>query len=179
MDHPSTVYVREDAITGPLDEWLAGIVTPEALAATQTPPVPTSRDAATRAAIADCDLRIERLLASVGDGMPREWIATRVVKLRSERDRLERTLPDRTADRPLSPGEIKALADALGGLVRVLERLRPEDRAAVYRELNLRLTYDPIQRQVHASVDLARVGRRVGGGTFPPTTREVVFALVA
>lgn len=165
MDHPSTVYVREDAITGPLDQWLAEIVKPEALAAAQAPPAPTSRDAATRAAIADCDLRIDRLLTSVEDGMPSEWIAARVVKLRSERDRLERMLPDRAADRPLSPGEIKALADALGGIVGVLQRATPEDRAAVYRELDLRLAYDPTQRQVHAVVDLSRLASGVGGGT--------------
>ena len=71
LPHPPTVYVREDAIVPRLDEWLASIVTPEALASAQTPPSDAvARDAATRTAIADCDVRIDRLLASVENGMP-------------------------------------------------------------------------------------------------------------
>jgi len=47
------VYVREDVIVAKLDAWLAGIVTPEAVAATQTPPADiAARDAAARAKIA-------------------------------------------------------------------------------------------------------------------------------
>lgn len=66
-------------------------------------------------------MRIARLTASVEDGMPREWIAVRVVKLRAERDQIARSLPDRRACRPLTPGEIAAIADALGGLIKILQ----------------------------------------------------------
>lgn len=167
LDHPPTVYVREDAIVPKLDAWLADIVTPEALAHAQTPPPDAAaRDRATRAAIADCDLRIERLTASVEQaGMPVEWIANRVVQLRAERDRLERTLPDRSSWRPLTPGEISAMAEALGGLITILQNASPADRAAVYQELGVNLSYDPVAGQVRATADLARVGRGVGGGT--------------
>lgn len=75
--------------------------------------------------------------------MRREWIAARAVKLRAERDRLEHTLPDRSAERPRSPGEITALADALGGIVSTLDHASPENRAAVYRQLNVRLKLRP------------------------------------
>ena len=166
LAHPPTVYVREDAIVSRLDKWLANIVTPEALAAAQTPPAhAAARDSATRAAIADCDLRIDRLLASVEHGMPPEWIATRVVNLRAERDRIQATLPDKRTSRPLSLGEIRAMADALGGLVRILKEASPQDRAAVYHELGIRLDYHPDTNCVHAKADFARVARGVGGGT--------------
>ncbi|GAC1310820.1 MAG: recombinase family protein [Acidimicrobiales bacterium] len=38
LDHPRTVYVREDAIVPKLDAWLAEIVTPESLSRAQAPP---------------------------------------------------------------------------------------------------------------------------------------------
>lgn len=167
LNHPPNVYVREDAIVPKLDAWLAEIVTPEALAAAQQrPPDAATRDAATRAEIADCDLRIHRLLESVENaGMPMEWVSPRIVELRDRRERLERTLPDRSDWRPLSPGEIKAMANALGGLIAILQSAGPEDRAAVYQELWVQLDYDPHARQVTATADLARVAGRVGGGT--------------
>jgi site-specific DNA recombinase len=167
VEHPPSVYVREDAIVSKLDAWLAEIVTPEALAEAQlAPPEATARDTATKAAIADCDLRIERLLQSVEmAGMPMEWVSKRIVELHNERARLEKTLPDRSQWRPLSPGEIKAMATALGGLMRALQEASPADRSAVYAELGLQLTYDPAANSVRAQVDLARGPGGVGGGT--------------
>jgi site-specific DNA recombinase len=171
LDHPPMVYVREDAVVPRLDAWLAEIVTPEALAAAQAPPPGAgARDAAIKAATADCDLRIDRLMNSVEEaGMPMEWISRRIVELRNERDRLEKTLPDRSSWRPLSAGEIRAMANALGGLIAALRQANPADRAAVYAELGLKLTYEPAANQVRAEVDLARVGRGVGG---PRRTRR-------
>ncbi|HEX5268492.1 MAG TPA: recombinase zinc beta ribbon domain-containing protein [Acidimicrobiales bacterium] len=167
VDHPRAVYVREDSIVTKLDAWLAEIVTPEALAAAQvSPPEATAHDAAITAAIADCDLRIERLMQSVEQAsMPMEWVSRRIVELRNERDRLEMTLPTRSQWRPLSAGEIEAIATSLGGLIRTLEEASPGDRAAVYAHLGLRLTYEPASNQVRAEVDLARGPRGVGGGT--------------
>jgi site-specific DNA recombinase len=167
VDHPAAVYLREDAVVPKLDAWLAEIVTPEALAAAQVrPPEAAAHDAATKAAIADCDLRIDRLMQSVEEaGMPMEWVSRRIVELRNERDRLERTLPDKSRWRPLSAGEIEAMATALGGLMRALQEASPADRAAVYAQLGLQCTYDPALNQVRAEVDLARGPGGVGGGT--------------
>jgi len=91
--------------------------------------------------------------------MPREWIAARVVKLRAERDQIERSLPDRRDYRPLTPGEIAAIADTLGGLINFLQNASPTNRAAVYQQLGINLTYNPAN-QIHALADLARVGCR-------------------
>lgn len=167
MDHPPAVYVREDAIVTKLDAWLAEVVTPEALAVAQvSPPEATAHDGAVIAAIADCDLRIERLMQSVEQAsMPMEWVSRRIVDLRNERDRLEKRFPTRSHWRPLSAGEIEAMATALGGLMRTLQNASPADRAAVYDQLGLRLTYEPASNQVRAEVDLARGPRGVGGGT--------------
>jgi hypothetical protein len=72
MDHSPTVYVREDAIVPRLDAWLAEIVTPEALASAQaTPPDVVAQHVAVRTAMADCDVRIKRLLESIENGRSR------------------------------------------------------------------------------------------------------------
>lgn len=172
LDHPSTVYVREDAVVLHLDAWLAEIVTPEALAASQEVPADiAARDAAIAAALADCDVRIERLLESIESGVEPGLIGPRVQKLQRERERLQVRLGTQAGWRRLSAREVSAWAEDLGGLVRVLERAVPEQRARVYTELGLKLVYHPggLDRstppRVTATADLARVGRRVGGGT--------------
>ena len=71
------------------------------------------------------------------------------------------------------------MANALGGLIAILQSASPEDRAAVYQELCVRLDYDPHAHQVRATADLARVAGRVGGGTWPCTPRGTVFSLAA
>jgi hypothetical protein len=58
----------------------------------------------------------------------------------------------------MSRDEIRALADALGGLMSVLRSADPEDVAAVYRQLGLTLTYDHETRTVLAEVRPAPVG---------------------
>ena len=43
------------------------------------------------------------------------------------------------------------MASALGGVVAILQQASPEDRAAVYQELCVRLDYDPHAPQVTAT----------------------------
>ena len=75
MDHPPTVYVREDAIVSRLDAWLAEIVSPEALAGAQAmPPDIAAQHMAVRIAMADCDVRIKRLLESIESGKFTSWL---------------------------------------------------------------------------------------------------------
>jgi len=46
----------------------------------------------------------------------------------------------------------------------------PTDRAAVYQQLGITLTYRPATNLIEATADLARVARGVGGATAPPAT---------
>ncbi|MGO9197990.1 MAG: hypothetical protein ACLQK4_12795 [Acidimicrobiales bacterium] len=65
----------------------------------------------------------------------------------------------------LTPGEIAALVEELGGISSILQEATPEERSAAYAALGLRLTYDDRTHQVRVTADLARVPNRVGGGT--------------
>jgi len=55
------------------------------------------------------------------------------------------------------------LAKELGGLSTVLSDATAAERAEVYAGLDLRLDYDPHQRQVKATADISRVAGRVRG----------------
>lgn len=132
FDHPRTVYVREDAIVPRLDAWLAEIVTPEALAASQavSPDVAAS-NAAVASRLADCDARIGRLPNAIDEGAASDLVIPRLQAVQNERARLEQGLGTRAARRQLSAREIAAWAEELGGLAKVLEGADPNDRAAV------------------------------------------------
>ncbi len=171
LDHPRTVYVREDAIVSHLDAWLAEIVTPEALAASQAlPPELVAGDAATASRLADCDARLGRLLDAIEAGAARELVLPRLQAAQNERARLEQSLGTRAARRVLSAREIAGWSEELGGMVKVLEGAEPSDRAAIYEAPGISLVYTPKTQEtevatVRATAELARVAERVGGGT--------------
>ncbi|MEV0724328.1 hypothetical protein AB0I37_16310 [Micromonospora purpureochromogenes] len=68
----------------------------------------------------------------------------------------------------MSRTEITNLVQALGDIVTVLRDADPADKAEVYRQLGLRLTYQPETQTVRAEADLSAhrgVMGRVRGGT--------------
>jgi hypothetical protein len=68
-----------------------------------------------------------------------------------------------------SEDDIKRNVDALADIRDVLRNADPEDKAAIYNGIGLRLTYQPAQQIVRAEVNLdpndAGVKVRVRGGT--------------
>ncbi|MFI7608293.1 hypothetical protein ACIBTV_24535 [Micromonospora sp. NPDC049366] len=81
------------------------------------------------------------------------WIA----QTQTERARAETELPTiaGTAPRRMSQVEITALVTALGDITTVLRYADPADKAEVYRQLGLRLNYQPEMQTVRAEVDLS------------------------
>jgi hypothetical protein len=69
----------------------------------------------------------------------------------------------RTAeDRPrMSPDEIAAPVDQLGDILAVLARADPADKAEVYRQLGLHLTWHHETRTAHAEIDPLRRWKRI------------------
>ncbi len=70
----------------------------------------------------------------------------------------------------MSREEIRGLVDALGGLLSVLHRTDPADKAEGYRQLGLRLTYDHETQTVLAESRPTPVGVLCvsEGGLEPP-----------
>jgi hypothetical protein len=55
----------------------------------------------------------------------------------------------------MTHAEIATLVRALGDILTVLRDADPADKAEVYRQLGLRLTYHPQTQTVHAEADLS------------------------
>jgi len=78
LDHPKTVYLREDQILSPLDSWLASCLAPVRVAAslsalatastrTDTDPATTETEQARRV-VAECDRKLARHKAALEAG---------------------------------------------------------------------------------------------------------------
>ncbi|MGQ0616239.1 MAG: recombinase family protein [Acidimicrobiia bacterium] len=170
--HDRSVNVREEAILPGLDRWLAGIFDPdhldetcEALAAAGNRGTgDDARVQAARAKIADCDHRLDRYRAALEVGTDPALVGKWITEVRAERIAAERQLADARPASPLTKDEIKALVASLHDMVAVLEHAAPADRAAVYTELGIALTYHPDGRVlVESRPPCSQV--RVGGGT--------------
>ncbi|WP_319461363.1 hypothetical protein [Micromonospora sp. RTP1Z1] len=84
--HPSNVYLREDALTDPLDTWLASAFTPHRIAQTITAMAdaqpldqPPALATAAQAIITECDAELERYRAALDAGadpaVVTDWIS--------------------------------------------------------------------------------------------------------
>jgi hypothetical protein len=59
------------------------------------------------------------------------------------------------AARPrMSEAEIKAVVDRLADVARVLRAADPDDKAEIFRQLGLRLTYHPSRQLVQARIEI-------------------------
>ncbi|MFP5489005.1 MAG: zinc ribbon domain-containing protein, partial [Acidimicrobiia bacterium] len=171
--HPKSTYVREDAITPGLDAWLASLFddvnidnTCAVLAGASEPdPESTLRETRLREAISECDRKLAkyRALLDQDDGVV-EVAAKWIAETERERKALQRQLGQPIAGGKLSTDHVKALATALRDIVAVLADAEPADRALLYEELGVTLTYDP-SGQVHVQALPRGVQVRVGGGT--------------
>ncbi|MFJ5599939.1 zinc ribbon domain-containing protein [Micromonospora parva] len=173
VEHPRNVYLREDALTDPLDEWLASAFTPDHLDQTITamcdaqPTDTTPQTAAAQATIAACDAKLAQYRAALDAGADPAPVTGWITQTQAERTRAEADLQttQQTEPRRMGRSQIADLVRALGDIVGVL---RDADKAEVYRQLGLRLTYQTETQTVRAAVDLsAHRGQIVGvrGGT--------------
>ena len=138
MQHPRSVYLREDQIVPRLDAWLAGAFAPDRLAV----PVQTLVDAQT-------DEHNETNAARVAEarriiaGWAAEVMATRGAAQAQIRQATQ------TAGR-VTADEINTLVTALGSLLTVLRDADPLDKAELYARVGLQLTYEPNEKTIIA-----------------------------
>ena len=158
LEHPRNVYLREDLVVPELDRWLASLFTPahlpgtiSALAEAQETDIDPGRanmlDAARRT-LADCDQRLAKYRAGLEAGMDPGLVAQWTAEVRAQRLQAEQQLRPPPEERHLTEAEISQLVGGFRDIVKTLRRADPASKAAVYRELGLRLTYAPVQRTV-------------------------------
>ncbi len=170
--HPRNVYVKESAIELGLDKWLASLFddhhleeTCEILAgATQPDPQAEARRLALLEEIRDCDRRFEQYKAVLDEGADPKVVAQWMAEVNRERADLEAQLEHPVPGGKLERSQVKALVEALQDIVGVLADADRDDKAELYRELGVEMTYDP---EGSVSVRMAPRGLkvRVGGAT--------------
>ncbi|NOY54364.1 MAG: recombinase family protein [Actinobacteria bacterium] len=170
--HAATIYVREEALLPGLDEWLGELFdtghlddTCRALAeAAQPDPDDEARHDKIRKRITKLDRELDgyrsivrnepEAAATVG-----RWIA----ETTQERRRLETFLGVRASTR-LTKDDIKALVASLRDITATLADADPTDKAAVYEEMGIDVTYHQ-DGQVLVESRPRVVSDGVGGGT--------------
>jgi hypothetical protein len=165
LQHPSSLYVREDAILPALDDWIASLTSPDALESHQLLTSGTSDAEALKAEITAVDRKISSLLAAVESGADLPQLTDQLRRRAKEREGLEARLRALPEQRRLDANELQAVIAQLGGVGRVLASADPKARHEVYESLGLRLEFDTNLRRVTAVATQACVFNRVRRGT--------------
>jgi DNA invertase Pin-like site-specific DNA recombinase len=172
VDHPRTVYVREDEILPALDAWLATVFAPEHLdntceqlaAAASPSDSDTASIEAARRHLADCDKRLERYRTALDKGADAMVVAAWSAVGLAARRAAEKMLAAATPSAKMSATDARTLIEGLGDVATVLAAADPAKKADLYETLGLRLVYQPTDSVVVVEATMCATAR-VGGGT--------------
>jgi hypothetical protein len=172
VEHPLTVYVKEEAIVPRLDSWIAELfnetnldATCEALAmAGDADEESEARAEAARRKIEDCDQRLAKYRQTLDAGADATVVAGWMAEVQGERLRAEQELGAALPGEQLTKDQIRRLVLQLRDIASVLATADPKDKAEVYAELGVRVSYDHHRRVVNVTAGPCTTAR-VGGGT--------------
>ncbi|MEU4383357.1 hypothetical protein [Micromonospora echinofusca] len=105
---------------------------------------------AARETLAACTTRLDRYRAALDSGADPTVVSRWIADVQAEQITAEATLRRYTGRKTMSPDEIHRLVETLRNITIVLRDADPADKARVYRELGLTLTYRPTARTVSA-----------------------------
>jgi hypothetical protein len=134
-----------------LDQWLASLFDQEHIeetcqvlaGATQPDPETEARLAAFAEQIRDCDRRLGRYQAVLNEGADPQIVARWMAQVQRERRHLEAQLGRKVPGGKLTASQVRALVEALRDIVAILAEADQEDKADLYSELGVSLTYHP------------------------------------
>jgi site-specific DNA recombinase len=161
VDHPLNVNLREDAVVGHVDQWLAREFAPHRLtqtirdlaAADQTDAFEASEREQAARKIAECDAKLAQYRAALDAGASPVTVAGWIAETEAERASYEAGMR-KAGPRPrMSEAEITAIVDKLADIARVRHDADPDDKAEIFRQLGLKLTYHPGRQLVKAQVE--------------------------
>ncbi len=177
--HPANVFVREDIILPALDKWIARALAPpqlsdtlQAMATAQASP--SSDDLAVsqaRRAIDESNTKLAHYRAALDAGADPVVVTGWIAQAQAEKTTAERKLREarKEEERTLTREEISTMVETLGDVASALAEAEPAEKADLYRQLNLRLTYQPTTSTVRADMKISTtycgVMDRVRGGT--------------
>ena len=184
MDHVPTVDVWEEFLLPDIDGWLEQLFAPERLDANVDLVVAAlgGEDDDTIAEIRRlqdeeraAQRQVDNFLRAIGDGAPVGPITpalneaqARVTAAQNRRRRLRGSKPQ------IAAADIRKALSETGALASILADATPDERAALYRSVGLRVQVDHPARTAKTALDLGKlaVGQMcVGGATITPSTR--------
>ncbi|WP_261561628.1 hypothetical protein [Frankia tisae] len=135
---------------------------------------PSSDDLAVsqaRRAIEESNTKLARYRAALDAGADPVVVTGWIAQAQAEKTTAERKLREarKEEERTLTREEISTMVETLGDMASALAEAEPAEKADLYRQLNLRLTYQPTTSTVRADMKISAtycgVMDRVRGGT--------------
>ena len=166
LQHPLNVNLREDAIIGQVDGWLAREFAPHRLTETVRDLAAVQLSGSSMRAVddqaarkvAECDRKLAQYRAALDAGADPATVAGWITETEAEKASYA-LLTRRPAPRArMSEAEVKAIVDRLADIAGVLHDANPHDKAEVFRQLGLKLTYHPGRKIVEARVEPVEFG---------------------
>ncbi|TDB89990.1 recombinase family protein [Actinomadura sp. KC216] len=158
LDHPKVVYLREAEILGEVDGWLATAFTPDRIASvidmmTDQMTDPDAQKAADlRKQLSRCDRSLAQYRAALDAGADPAEVTNWINDVKQERARLEHAAKTIPRGSGISRDEIADLLQRTGDLAQLAINANPEDKADLYQQLGLVMTYYPQKHVVEARV---------------------------
>ncbi len=159
VDHPKVVYLREAEVVDHVDAWLARLFEPPWRERTVRALAEQGQDTddgpatAARLKIAECDRKLAQHRAALEAGAEPALVTQWIAETQAQRVAAQAQLRQVSGRRRMSREEIEAIVTAIGDLMTVLKQADKADKADIYSEIGLRLTYRPQQQIVEAQVN--------------------------
>ncbi|MBO2451655.1 recombinase family protein [Actinomadura barringtoniae] len=158
IDHPKVVYLREAEVLDDLDGWLATAFAPSRIAATIDALAEQETDPAEAAAaeirkqLATCDRQLKQYRGALDAGADPMEVTQWINEVKEKRARIEGQLRSgRRGDR-IAKEEIIELLERSADLAQTVIKADPLEKADLYQQLGLKMTYYPQKQLVEARV---------------------------
>ncbi|WP_199234862.1 recombinase family protein [Kribbella sp. VKM Ac-2568] len=175
LDHPPTVYLREDHLTTEVNRWIGGLFSPRnlestvaALVGSQEGPDPAEvAEAAFRRRIGAAEAEMARLQRALEAGWDPEQLTSQYNAAVAEKRAAQAGMDAIEVTERLSANEVREMIAELGDMRKVLDRADRGDLADLYKALDLAITFDHREKVAEVSMNptthVVKVGVR--GGT--------------
>jgi site-specific DNA recombinase len=162
VEHPLNVNLREDAIIGHVDKWLAREFAPHRLSDTIHDLASTRRTYAARPddheeaarKITECDRKLAQYRAALDAGASPITVAAWIAETEAEKASYRLGARQAPARPRMTEAETQAVVDKLADIATVLSDADPDDKAEIFRQLDLRLSYHPGRQLVEAQIEV-------------------------
>ncbi|MEV6283762.1 recombinase family protein [Kribbella sp. NPDC051770] len=172
LEHPPTVYVREDHLTRPVNKWIARLFSPahladtvDALVGAEEEDESAAQAAEARRRIAEAEATMKRLQRALEAGWDPDGLTSQYNAAALDKRAAEAAMAAIQPAQRLTAGDVTKMIAELGDMARVLDSADREDLAELYKALGLAITYDDKEKRADVSISPRVVKVGVRGGT--------------